>query len=50
MLENSNNIYEKDWDRFDSETQEILSIKTHYEQLFANKGFKIKYVAFRVDE
>jgi len=49
ILKNSNNIYEKDWDTFDTETQEILSIKTHYETLFANKGFKIKYVAFRVD-
>ncbi len=49
LLEKSNNIYEKDWSRFDKETQEILSIKTHYEQLFANKGFKIKYVAFRVN-
>jgi tRNA (guanine-N7-)-methyltransferase len=49
-LVNSNNIYEKDWDSFDKETQEILSIRTHYETLFANKGFKIKYVAFRVDD
>lgn len=50
VLANSNNIYEKDWDTFDKETQEILNIKTHYETLFANKGFKIKYVSFRVDE
>lgn len=50
VLENSNNIYEKDWERFDKETQDILNIRTHYETLFANKGFKIKYVAFRVDD
>ena len=49
-LVNSNNIYEKDWDSFDKETQDILNIRTHYETLFANKGFKIKYVAFRVDD
>ena len=48
-LIDSNNIYEKDWDSFDNETQEILGIKTHYEKLFSDKGFKIKYVAFRVD-
>ena len=48
-LVDSNNIYEKDWESFSPEVQEILSIKTHYETLFANKGFKIKYVAFRVD-
>lgn len=48
MLISSNNIYEKDWDIFDSEIQELLTIKTHYETLFANKGFKIKYCAFEI--
>ncbi len=49
LLTSSYNIYEKDWDSFNEETQEILSIKTHYENLFAGKGFKIKYCAFKVD-
>ena len=30
----------------DSETQEIMQIKTHYEALFSAKGFKIKYIKF----
>jgi tRNA (guanine-N7-)-methyltransferase len=48
LLVSSHNIYETDWDSFDGETQEILSIKTHYEKLFADKGFKIKYCAFKI--
>jgi tRNA (guanine-N7-)-methyltransferase len=49
LLTSSHNIYEQDWDSFNEETQEILSIKTHYEKLFTGKGFKIKYCAFKVD-
>lgn len=49
LLTSSYNIYEQDWDSFNEETQEILSIKTHYEKLFTSKGFKIKYCAFKVD-
>lgn len=49
LLQSSYNIYEKDWESFNKETQEILSIKTFYETLFTNKGFKIKYCAFKVD-
>lgn len=49
LLTSSYNIYEKDWDSFNQETQEVLSIKTHYEKLFSDKGFKIKYCAFRVN-
>lgn len=49
LLTSSYNIYEKDWDSFNQETKEVLSIKTHYEKLFSDKGFKIKYCAFRVN-
>ena len=48
LLISSNNIYEKDWEIFNPELQELLTIKTHYETLFANKGFKIKYCAFKI--
>ena len=48
LLISSNNVYEKDWMNFNSELQELLTIKTHYETLFANKGFKIKYCAFKI--
>jgi tRNA (guanine-N7-)-methyltransferase len=30
--------------------QEILSIKTHYEKIFLNKGLKINYISFRLEK
>ena len=49
-------LLEKSWDLYgellgnlDQDTQEILGIKTHYEQIFAKKGFDIKYVKFKLD-
>ena len=48
-------IFEQTWDLYgempddlDRNTQEILSIKTHYEKLFSEKGYKIKYCRFRL--
>lgn len=32
---------------FDKKTQEILSIKTHYEKIFTEKGHKIHYLKFK---
>ena len=32
---------------FDEKTQEILSIKTHYEKIFTEKGHKIHYLKFK---
>lgn len=32
------------------ELKDIISIKTHYEQLFAEKGFKIKFTRFKIFE
>jgi tRNA (guanine-N7-)-methyltransferase len=29
---------------------DILSIRTHYEQIFLNKGLKINYISFRLDK
>ena len=49
-------ILEKTWDLYgempsdlNTETQEILSIKTHYEKIFSEKGYKIKYGRFRIN-
>lgn len=49
-------LLEKSWDLYgellgnlDQDTQEILGIKTHYEQIFTEKGFDIKYVKFKLD-
>ena len=32
---------------FDEEFQDILKIKTHYEQIFTEKGHNIHYLKFR---
>lgn len=48
-------LIEKTWDLYgemtedlDPDTREILSIRTHYETIFSEKGFKIKYCKFTV--
>lgn len=48
-------LIEKTWDLYgetisnlDKDTQEILSVKTHYEQIFTDKGFDIKYLKFKI--
>lgn len=38
----------KDCAKLSSEMQDIINIKTHYETLFAAKGFSIKYTQFSV--
>lgn len=45
----SQDLYGQLLPQLDTETQEILSIKTHYEQLFAQRGETIKYVKFGID-
>jgi tRNA (guanine-N7-)-methyltransferase len=44
----SKDIYDKDFDKFDRETQIQLSIKTHYENIWLSQGKKIKYIRFSV--
>lgn len=48
-------LIEKTWDlygevieKLDQDTREILEVKTHYEQIFTDKGFDIKYLKFKV--
>lgn len=48
MLEKSWDLYGEMISDLDQDTQEILSIKTHYEQIFSEKGFDIKYVKFKI--
>jgi tRNA (guanine-N7-)-methyltransferase len=55
IYENGYEMLEKTWDLYgemiedlDSDTQEILNIRTHYEQIFSEKGFDIKYVKFKI--
>jgi len=48
-------VLQQSWDVYDNllptlsnEEQEILSIKTNYEKIFSEKGFKIKYCQFKI--
>lgn len=47
LIDATNNLYGEKIEALDNDTQEILSIKTHYETLFTNKGFDITYLKFR---
>ena len=40
----------KDLEKLPSKLAEIMTIKTHYEQLFTDKGFKIKFTRFKIFE
>jgi tRNA (guanine-N7-)-methyltransferase len=48
LLHCTNDLYRENMGEMDSAMQEILSIKTHYEQLFSAKGFRIKYCKFLI--
>ncbi len=48
LLEKSWDLYGEMIDNLDQDTQEILNVKTHYEQIFTDKGFDIKYVKFKI--
>lgn len=50
VLESTNNLYEEKLDDLDPDTQEILSIKTHYEAIFTAKGFNICYLKFKLQQ
>jgi len=48
LIEKSWDLYGEMIDNLDPDTQEILNVKTHYEQIFTEKGFDIKYVKFKI--
>lgn len=52
---NKYQLLEKTWDLYgemienlDADTRENLAIRTHYEQIFSDKGFDIKYLKFKI--
>jgi len=49
LLESTFNLYGEVIEKLDKKTQEILSIKTFYEKLFAAKGHSIHYLKFRLN-
>ncbi|MFT4601878.1 MAG: tRNA (guanine-N7-)-methyltransferase [Arenicella sp.] len=48
LLEKSWDLYAEMPEDLDQDTKEIFNIKTHYEQIFTDKGFDIKYVKFKI--
>lgn len=46
LLFETNDLYGTAIGDFDSDTREILEIKTHYEQIFLNRGQRIHYIKF----
>lgn len=49
ILAHTDNLYQENIESLDTTTQEILSIKTHYEKLFTAKGHKIHYLKFKLN-
>lgn len=47
LIEHTFDLYGERIESLDLKTQEILSIKTYYENLFSAKGHKIHYLRFR---
>jgi len=43
----TDNLYQEGIGHLDDEMKEILSIKTHYEKIFTEKGHKIHYLKFK---
>ena len=50
LIDSSADLYAGKISEYDADTQDILGIKTHYETLFSEKGFKITYLKFRMNE
>ena len=48
-LENTWDLYGELSAKMDEETKAIFHIKTHYEKLFTEKGFTIKYCKFQIN-
>lgn len=49
LIMESNHLYGELIQNLDEDTQQIMNIKTHYEKIFSDKGFDIKYVKFRIN-
>jgi tRNA (guanine-N7-)-methyltransferase len=48
LLFHTFDLYGDAIDTFDEQTKQILGIKTHYEKIFSEKGFKINYLKFKI--
>ncbi|MGD1843970.1 MAG: tRNA (guanosine(46)-N7)-methyltransferase TrmB [Salibacteraceae bacterium] len=50
LLEATDDLYGRAIQETDPDTREILSIRTHYETLFSQKGFAITYLKFQLHQ
>lgn len=52
IKEHNYRLHQSSWDVYDDErnnlADEVVSIRTHYEQIFMDKGFDIKYCRFSI--
>ncbi len=49
LLDHSEDVYGSYIDQLDDDWKEIMSIRTHYEKLFSEKGHVIKYCRFQIN-
>ena len=49
LIQKTWNLYGELVENLDEDTREILEIRTHYEQIFSDKGYDIKYVKFLIN-
>jgi len=49
LIESTWNLYGEHFEDLDKDTQEIMEIKTHYEKIFSDKGYDIKYCKFQIN-
>jgi tRNA (guanine-N7-)-methyltransferase len=49
LVSETNDLYSSDF-QFNSISDDILSIKTHYEKIFLEEGLPINYLAFRLEK
>jgi tRNA (guanine-N7-)-methyltransferase len=50
LIEHSNNLYGPDFEKFETEQQSLLAVKTFYEEKFLRKLMPIHYVRFKLNE
>ncbi len=50
IIHNTDDLYVKDFDSFSPDMQEILNVKTFYEEKFLAVGKNIHYVSFRLSD
>lgn len=48
LITHTPNLYAELIDSLDKDTQDILGIRTHYENLFSAQGYSIKYIKFQI--